>query len=76
MGNKSKIAVFVLVSTLLVFGNVFAQENAKEAVSKGLKYLNRWKYDEAITEFNKAIKLNPNSAEAYYSRGLAYYYVR
>jgi tetratricopeptide (TPR) repeat protein len=74
MGKKSKIAVFLLLSTLLVFGNIFAQENAKEAVGKGLRYLRNYKYDEAITEFNKAIKLDPNNVEAYYSRGFAYYY--
>ncbi len=29
--------------------------------------------DEAITELNKAIEMNPKHAEAYYNRGIAYY---
>ena len=29
-------------------------------------------YDRAIADFDEAIKLNPNDANAYYNRGLAY----
>ena len=38
----------------------------------GLSYLSINKYTRAITNFNKAIELNPNFAEAYVSRGNAY----
>ncbi|KJV74768.1 TPR repeat-containing protein 08 [Orientia tsutsugamushi] len=42
------------------------------------KYFNKWnsffklrKYQEAIKKFNLAIKCNPDSAEAYNSKGIA-----
>ena len=33
----------------------------------------QWQYEEAITHFTTAIKLKPDSAEAYINRGIAYY---
>jgi tetratricopeptide (TPR) repeat protein len=33
-------------------------------------------YDKAISDFNKAIEINPRFAEAYRNRGLAYFYKR
>jgi len=60
--------------------NVNAQEEKKElpltqekdALDKGIDYLNNRMYNEAIIEFTRAIAINPSDADAYYSRGLAY----
>jgi tetratricopeptide (TPR) repeat protein len=41
---------------------------AKAAVERGEKLVVEKKYDEAIKEFNTAIRLDPNNAEAYQSR--------
>jgi tetratricopeptide (TPR) repeat protein len=38
----------------------------------GLAYANKEQNDEAIAEFNKAIKLKPDYEMAFWSRGLAY----
>lgn len=38
----------------------------------GQFYFLNAKYDEAINEFKKALKLSPNDAEIYYHLGLAY----
>lgn len=44
----------------------------KETIDKGIVFAKAGKYDEAISEFNKTIELNPNTAEAYYNRGYTY----
>ena len=53
--------------------------NATEYVKSGTKYLdrgdknnNKADYDLAIAEFDRAIKLDPNIAEAYFGRGRGY----
>ena len=45
----------------------------KEHYKEGLAKSNLEQYEEAIKEYDKAIALNPKSAEAYFSRGNAKY---
>lgn len=40
--------------------------------SRGNSFLEQGHYDAAIAEFSKALEINPQSALAYYHRGLAY----
>lgn len=49
-------------------------ETAKEAFDSGKALLLDKKIDEAIVDFNKAIKIDPNYAEAYMGRGGAYFF--
>jgi len=51
-----------------------AEKQEKESVKKGTVYLDREVYDEAITEFTKAIEINPKDASAYHSRALANFF--
>ncbi len=39
---------------------------------KGVAYVLKGKYDEAISDFTKAIEINPKFADAYFSRGAAF----
>lgn len=48
------------------------ETDALKKVRNGMEYLSKEKYDDAITEFNKAIDINPNCAEAYCKKGIAY----
>jgi tetratricopeptide (TPR) repeat protein len=41
--------------------------------NRGTTYLLKGEYDRAITEFNKAIEINPSLAMAYDNRATAYY---
>ena len=45
---------------------------AEKHFDQGLAYLDGERYDEAITEFTKAIELDPYCAVAYTNRGIAY----
>ena len=40
--------------------------------NRGVAYAKKGEYDKAITDYNKAIELNPEYARAYYNRGNAY----
>ncbi|WP_373604433.1 tetratricopeptide repeat protein [Treponema endosymbiont of Eucomonympha sp.] len=40
---------------------------------RGVVYLAKQDYIQAIADFTQAIRLNPNDAAAYHSRGSAYY---
>ncbi len=42
-------------------------------VSRGKSYLKNGQIEDAITDFNKAIRLSPENAAAYFARGNAYY---
>lgn len=41
--------------------------------TRGLAYHNKGDHNRAIADFNKAIKIQPNSAKAYLGRGLTYH---
>lgn len=53
-------------------GTPKAENNAEPYYNRGLAYLRKSQYDEAITEFNKAIEINPRYSLAYNDRGYAY----
>ena len=40
---------------------------------RGVAYLNMCKYDKAVSDFNKIIKLNPCHVNAYYDLSVAYF---
>jgi len=48
------------------------QQQALDVYNRGVAYLNKGEYDEAIADFTEAIRLNPEFAEVYYNRGLTY----
>lgn len=66
-----KIGVLSIVLSLTVFG-LYASRANGEAPNKGVEYVKNGKYDEAIAEFTKDVALDPNDAEAYNNRGIAY----
>ena len=72
--NLIKTGIFTLIAASLIICNGYAQtENPEEsALRKGVDFNRQDKYDEAIAEFNNAIKINPNSANAYYNLGIIY----
>jgi tetratricopeptide (TPR) repeat protein len=40
--------------------------------NRGFAYADQRKFDKAISDYNEAIRLNPNLAIAYNNRGIAY----
>ncbi len=48
------------------------KEREQDLIEMGKFYFVSEKYDEAIDEFQKALKLNPKNAEIYYNLGIVY----
>ncbi|MCX5697998.1 MAG: tetratricopeptide repeat protein, partial [Candidatus Omnitrophica bacterium] len=64
--------IFVLIGVLfLSISSVYA-ETVEEYFNRGLAHGNQGNFPQAISDFTKAIEINPNDAEAYYNRGLVY----
>jgi tetratricopeptide (TPR) repeat protein len=40
--------------------------------NRGVAYAKKSQYDQAISDYTKALEINPKFAEAYYNRGVAY----
>jgi len=49
-----------------------ANKNALVYYNRGLTYIGRGDFDQAISDYTKAIELDPNLAEAYVSRGIVH----
>ena len=49
-----------------------AEARAQAALERGIKHLGNKNYDEAIKEYNEAIRLDPKNAKAYNGRGVIY----
>ena len=57
-----------LTITLLICFSSFGQ-TAKEYSNKGVDKFLSGDYSGSITEYNKAIEINPNNSDIYYNRG-------
>jgi len=51
---------------------VMETKSPSDDISRGLAYSEKGQHDQAISDFTKALELNPRNAEAYINRGLAY----
>lgn len=67
-----KLAVLIVMVSLVFINVCYAQYNSEEIYHKGLDYLTQGKFKKAIIYFDKIIEINPRSANAYGSRGFAY----
>lgn len=53
---------------------LFAKKSATKLNSEGFEHMMKRKYDNAIGDFDKAIKIDPQYAEAWFNKGKALYY--
>ncbi len=60
---------------LLAAGCATTQTELNDAwayYNRGLAYFEKGQYDQAISDYTKALEINPRYARAYYDRGSAY----
>lgn len=66
------IAKYVLAAILAIIGLVFFLSAEPDHYWRGFAYHEKGQYDQAISEYNRAIEKNPNHSTAYSSRGFAF----
>jgi tetratricopeptide (TPR) repeat protein len=72
--QDSRIMMFLLIGVLfLSISSVYA-ETAEEYFQQGLAHDQQGNLPQAISDYTKAIEINPNLADAYNNRAIAYYY--
>ena len=62
--------LLVCILSLLAPALAFAQQSAEDFVGRGVAEARSGDFDQAIADFNQAVRLNPNQAEAYNYRGV------
>lgn len=66
------VALLAILAGGTVYQRMTGPHNAREAFDAGVRLLKSTRYDQAILNFNRAVDLQPNFAEAYRMRGRAY----
>ncbi len=80
--NKYKTPIFGVLFVLLILAGWFAVSSytnyqsgkLAEHLRQGSDYLEQKKYDDALSEFDRAVNADSNSAEAYKGRADAYHF--
>lgn len=65
--------LFLVMILSVSFGIAQTHQTAEDYVNRGKDYYDQEKFDLAVTNYTKAIEIDPQDADAYYGRGLAYY---
>ncbi len=72
MKNASNKTLWIILPIALFF--LFScTKDAAFYVSRGNDYVKKGRYDEAISDYTKALEINPRDASAYVGRGVAYF---
>jgi len=64
--------IIILMVLFSILTNTYAQKPEEEAYNKGVKYYHKKMFDEAISQYNKAIEIKPKYWQAHYNRGSVY----
>lgn len=72
MGTTAVKAQDLLLEALFLGCELSSTEQAIAYARSGWQYIERGKYQRAIEDFDRAVKLNPANAVIYYNRSLAY----
>lgn len=68
----SACVILIVIIGCVILRNYTIRASLKNSYHKGIEYHKQGKFDEAIIEYDKAIKINPGLAVVYLDRGLSY----
>ena len=71
--KRSKIMTFVLIEVLFFSLSSVYAETAEEYANRGNAHNQQGNFAQAVSDYTKAIEMNPNYAGAYYGRVMVYY---
>ena len=66
-----KVGLVALIGTMIIVG-VYGCKKSEDYYNRGVARLEKGETDRAISDFTKAIKMNPRFGMAYYYRAMAY----
>lgn len=69
-----KIFIFILLAGVMLSAAA-CQDQASKYAEKGTEYFDQEKWNEAITEYTRALEVNPSHVEALSNRGSAYTHI-
>lgn len=71
---KAFVKIVFAMALILIF-TVFsyAQDSARECLQKGLSYEAKGMFNEALSEYKKAVSLDPTYSDAFFNIGLICY---
>ena len=72
-GMKKQAGIVLVLIFPFLFSCAAPRINAEAYNNRGVAYAAKGQYDQAISDYNKALEMNPRFAKAYYNRGLAYW---
>ena len=67
------IFIPVLFSCATTQQNKVESKDADAYCNRGMAYMNKGQYDQAILDYNKAIEIDPKDGKAYENRGKCYH---
>jgi tetratricopeptide (TPR) repeat protein len=74
VGNR--LSKSMMVISIIIFPALFScattQQKAAAYNSRGITYVAKGQYDQAISDFNKAIEIDSRIAAFYFNRGIVY----
>ena len=76
LGKGDLTPIIPVINNLQIKSTQQKQSESRDAqfyYNRGNAYAGKRQYDKAISDFNKALEINPRFAEAYRERGLAYF---
>jgi len=73
VANIFGASVFLLLIAVFIAFVMYYSNNSTTYYDRGIEYVYKGNLDAAINEYNQAIKLKPDYADAFNSRGIVYY---
>src|ERR1039458_6453781 len=70
--NRMFLKGILTIAVLFIFSHNCYSQTAEKYLNDGKDFIKQKNFTQAMSDFNKALEINPKYAEAYYNRSLIY----